>query len=332
MQYKSELAKDWVKVASFEDKEKKEQQENGREEQTLEVKKYHLEDEVIDKFSDDAARKQVKFRNDTLSFSRNSLRVQESVPTTNKLRHVKSVQFPFHSSNSSVMFGNSQLMEQGNNNNIPETSRARTYSPEATSARTYSPKAIHENKATISSFSDGEVELESKSEILEEELREAAAYSPKAISENKATISSSSDGKVELESKSEILEEELREAAAVEVASIYSTSESKEMTSSFSDDKVELKSKIETLEEELREAAAVEVSLYSVVAEHGSSAIKVHAPARRLSRFYLHACKARSPAKRASAARTAVSGLVLVAKACGNDVPRYVKYLTLLNF
>ena len=293
MQYKSELAKDWVKVASFEDKEKKEQQENGREEQTLEVKKYHLEDEVIDKFSDDAARKQVKFRNDTLSFSRNSLRVQESVPTTNKLRHVKSVQFPFHSSNSSVMFGNSQLMEQGNNNNIPETSRARTYSPEATSARTYSPKAIHENKATISSFSDGEVELESKSEILEEELREAAA---------------------------------------VEVASIYSTGESKEMTSSFSDDKVELKSKIETLEEELREAAAVEVSLYSVVAEHGSSAIKVHAPARRLSRFYLHACKAGSPAKRASAARTAVSGLVLVAKACGNDVPRYVKDLTLLNY
>ena len=257
------------------------------------MKKYHLEDEVIDKFSDDAARKQVKFRNDTLSFSRNSLRVQESVPTTNKLRHVKSVQFPFHSSNSSVMFGNSQLMEQGNNNNIPETSRARTYSPEATSARTYSPKAIHENKATISSFSDGEVELESKSEILEEELREAAA---------------------------------------VEVASIYSTGESKEMTSSFSDDKVELKSKIETLEEELREAAAVEVSLYSVVAEHGSSAIKVHAPARRLSRFYLHACKAGSPAKRASAARTAVSGLVLVAKACGNDVPRYVKDLTLLNF
>ena len=293
MQYKSELAKDWVKVASFEDKEKKEQQENGREEQTLEVKKYHLEDEVIDKFSDDAARKQVKFRNDTLSFSRNSLRVQESVPTTNKLRHVKSVQFPFHSSNSSVMFGNGQLMEQGNNNNIPEATRARTYSPEATSARTYSPKAIHENKATISSFSNG---------------------------------------KVELESKSEILEEELREAASVEVASIYSTSESKEMTSSFSDDKGELKSKIETLEEELREAAAVEVSLYSVVAEHGSSAIKVHAPARRLSRFYLHACKARSPAKRASAARTAVSGLVLVAKACGNDVPRYVKDLTLLNY
>lgn len=91
----------------------------------------------------------------------------------------------------------------------------------------------------------------------------------------------------------------------------------------------EWKARIETLEEELREAAAVEVSLYSVVAEHGSSAHKVHAPARRLSRFYAHACTAKSRAKQAGAARAAVSGLVLVSKACGNDVPRYVifKYI-----
>ncbi|KAJ8566911.1 hypothetical protein K7X08_019119 [Anisodus acutangulus] len=38
-------------------------------------------------------------------------------------------------------------------------------------------------------------------------------------------------------------------------------------------------------EGELREAAAIEVVLYSVVAEHGSSTNKVHAPARRLSRW-----------------------------------------------
>lgn len=88
------------------------------------------------------------------------------------------------------------------------------------------------------------------------------------------------------------------------------------------DRKNEGKSRIETLEEELREAAVVEVSLYSVVAEHGSSAHKVHAPARRLSRFYVHACRAKSRAKQAGAARAAVSGLVLVSKACGNDVPR----------
>uniref|UniRef100_A0A5B6YXZ7 C2 NT-type domain-containing protein n=1 Tax=Davidia involucrata TaxID=16924 RepID=A0A5B6YXZ7_DAVIN len=96
----------------------------------------------------------------------------------------------------------------------------------------------------------------------------------------------------------------------------------------FGDDRIEWKSKIELLEEELRETAALEAALYSIVAEHGSSANKVHAPARRLSRFYLHACKARSQAKRASAARAAVSGLVLVSKACGNDVPRLTFWLS----
>lgn len=94
------------------------------------------------------------------------------------------------------------------------------------------------------------------------------------------------------------------------------------------DRKNEWKSRIETLEEELREAAAVEVSLYSVVAEHGSSAHKVHAPARRLSRFYVHACRAKSRAKQAGAARASVSGLVLVSKACGNDVPRLTFWLS----
>lgn len=93
--------------------------------------------------------------------------------------------------------------------------------------------------------------------------------------------------------------------------------------------KVEVESRIMMLEEELREAAAIEVGLYSVIPEHGSSTNKVHAPARRISRFYLHACKARTQAKRASAARAAASGLVLVSKACGNDVPRYIRFLLL---
>lgn len=86
--------------------------------------------------------------------------------------------------------------------------------------------------------------------------------------------------------------------------------------------KPKLEAKVAMLEEELREAAALEVSLYSVVAEHGSSSNKVHSPARRLSRFYTHACKAEHPTKRESAASAIVSGLVLVCKACGNDVPR----------
>ncbi|KAG8365923.1 hypothetical protein BUALT_Bualt17G0022500 [Buddleja alternifolia] len=95
-----------------------------------------------------------------------------------------------------------------------------------------------------------------------------------------------------------------------------------------SDGKNEWKSRVEMLEEELREVAAIEVGLYSVVAEHANSDNKFHAPARRLSRLYSNACRAGSQAKRASAARAAVSGLVLVSKACGNDVTRLTFWLS----
>ncbi|KAL3340979.1 hypothetical protein AABB24_025505 [Solanum stoloniferum] len=89
-----------------------------------------------------------------------------------------------------------------------------------------------------------------------------------------------------------------------------------------------LEQRVKMLEEELRESAAIEVGLYSVVAEHGSSASKVHAPARRLSRFYLHAYKENSVLKRGSAAKSAISGIYLVAKACGNDVARLTFWLS----
>ena len=84
----------------------------------------------------------------------------------------------------------------------------------------------------------------------------------------------------------------------------------------------EMESRIEKLEEELREVAALEISLYSVIPEHGSSAHKVHTPARRLSRLYIHACKYWTQDKKATVARNIVSGLVLTAKSCGNDVSR----------
>lgn len=92
-------------------------------------------------------------------------------------------------------------------------------------------------------------------------------------------------------------------------------------------------SRSETLEDELKETAALEAAVYSVVAEHSSSMSKVHAPARRLARFYIHACKgngASDHSKRACAARAAVSGLILVSKACGNDVPRYYNHINIL--
>ncbi|XP_072996989.1 uncharacterized protein [Typha latifolia] len=90
----------------------------------------------------------------------------------------------------------------------------------------------------------------------------------------------------------------------------------------------EMALKIEKLEEELREVAALEISLYSVAAEHGSSAHKVHTPARRLSRLYIHACKYWSPDKKATVAKSTVSGLVLVTKSCGNDVSRLTFWLS----
>lgn len=100
--------------------------------------------------------------------------------------------------------------------------------------------------------------------------------------------------------------------------------EGKEPQVELSDCKNEWKIRVEMLEEELREAAATEIGLYTAVAEHASSANKVHTPARRLSRFYINSGKSGSQAKRASAARAAVSGLVLVSKSCGHDVPRYI--------
>ncbi|WVY96046.1 hypothetical protein V8G54_028202 [Vigna mungo] len=103
----------------------------------------------------------------------------------------------------------------------------------------------------------------------------------------------------------------------------------REARNAILDSKIEqMENKIKMLEGELREAAAIEAALFSVVSEHGSSMSKVHALARRLSRLYLHACKENLQARRVGAARSAVSGLVLVAKACGNDVPRLTFWLS----
>ncbi|XP_008795713.2 uncharacterized protein LOC103711377 [Phoenix dactylifera] len=90
----------------------------------------------------------------------------------------------------------------------------------------------------------------------------------------------------------------------------------------------EMEQRMKKLEEELREVAALEISLYSMVPEHGSSAHKVHTPARRLSRLYIHACKHWSRDKRATVAKNTVSGLALIAKSCGNDVPRLTFWLS----
>ncbi|KAL0453060.1 UNVERIFIED_CONTAM: hypothetical protein Slati_1284100 [Sesamum latifolium] len=90
----------------------------------------------------------------------------------------------------------------------------------------------------------------------------------------------------------------------------------------------ELETRVRNLESELREVAALEIALYSVAPEHGSSAHKVHTPARRLSRLYIYACKHWSQDKRATVAKNTVSGLVLVSKSCGSDVSRLTFWLS----
>lgn len=112
-----------------------------------------------------------------------------------------------------------------------------------------------------------------------------------------------------------------------------SENEAPDATDSIEDgslkEKIEfLETRIERLEEELREVAALEVSLYSVVPDHSSSAHKLHTPARRISRIYIHACKHFARGKRATIARNSVSGLVLVARSCGNDVSRLTFWLS----
>lgn len=106
---------------------------------------------------------------------------------------------------------------------------------------------------------------------------------------------------------------------------VYTDKNDKREDKAALDQKIEeMETRIRKLESELREVAALEIALYSVVPEHGSSAHKVHTPARRLSRLYIYACKYWSQDKRATVARNIVSGLVLVSKACGNDVSRSV--------
>lgn len=94
----------------------------------------------------------------------------------------------------------------------------------------------------------------------------------------------------------------------------------------------ELEVKVEKFEDELREVAAIEFSIYSVVAEHASSGYEVHTPARRLSKVFIHAFESFPQDKKANMARSIVSGLVNVAKSCGNDISRYLFYFLHYNF
>ncbi|XVF85220.1 hypothetical protein PTKIN_Ptkin17bG0100400 [Pterospermum kingtungense] len=217
----------------------------------------------------------------------------------------------------------SQFMEKAKENDIPEKihigSKTDTH---------------NESEENANRDSYGNIELESKIDIPGKIPNDTASDT---LGENEETANSFSNSQVEsgksygLPDKTQLMEKAKENDIPEKIHNGSTTDKSNESegnVNSFYNGNIELEFKIEMLEEELREAAVLEASLYSVVAEHGSSTNKVHAPARRLSRFYLHACKASSQEKKASAARAVVSGLVLVSKACGNDVPRLTFWLS----
>ncbi|KAJ1398936.1 NT-type C2 domain [Sesbania bispinosa] len=209
----------------MEDNEKMDQRRKAQKQFTMRNKV--LENELVNKFSDDDSRRKGKLNSDALLLSEESHEHPTGILTNDKAEDMKNVKFPLQPTESHGQFIRSQTLDQAEE---------------------------------INTFNDVHVGTASHEDI--------------------------------------------------------------NVNDSFLNDNTELKAEVEMLREELREAAALEVSMYSVIAEHGSSSNKVHAPARRLSRFYFQACRVGSPATIASAAQSAVSGFVLVSKACGNDVPR----------
>ena len=150
--------------------------------------------------------------------------------------------------------------------------------------------------------------------------QEEVSYEKKGPNTNDQTDGPNKSVLTEARAKMAMVEkraiEELRsKVAAAEARTMASQEKGKEIARN-------LEKKLLKQEDELRDTAAAEVALYSTVAEHTSSSHKLHTPARRLARLYIHAFRNWSPERRASTARNSVQGLVLVVRACGNDVPR----------
>lgn len=103
---------------------------------------------------------------------------------------------------------------------------------------------------------------------------------------------------------------------------VYKENKRSEMEKDLTQKIGNLETRIVVLEEELREVASLEMSLYSVFPEHESSSHKLHRPARDLSRLYALARKNKSENKLISVTKNIVSGLSLVLRSCGTDVPR----------
>lgn len=83
-----------------------------------------------------------------------------------------------------------------------------------------------------------------------------------------------------------------------------------------------MSTQLQNSEAELADMAAADIALYSVVPEHGGTPHKLHSPARRLARLYIHAYKLWTLERRAGSAQNSVSAIVSVVRGCGHDVPR----------
>ncbi|XP_010423278.1 PREDICTED: uncharacterized protein LOC104708410 [Camelina sativa] len=109
---------------------------------------------------------------------------------------------------------------------------------------------------------------------------------------------------------------------------VYKENKRTEVEKVFTQKIGNLETRIVVLEEELREVAALEMSIYSVFPEHESSSHKLHRPAGDLFRLYTLARKNKSENKLISVTKNIVSGLSLVLKSCGSDVPRLTYWLS----
>ncbi|CAN1794664.1 hypothetical protein LINPERHAP1_LOCUS20381 [Linum perenne] len=329
---------------------------NGQETEVLETTSHPVEEKLHGEVRRDATRSQLSLRSNTISSNRHAVGGVQGNTRRDKLKQLKSLQIQNSASEIESPVGNNgHSAERVKRHEVAEKVNRGAMITDPGGQREEKPNSssLLENGAKSRSESDTgrplgnghSTERVKRHEVAEKLNRGGMITDQGGQTEEKPTINnnaksrSEADVVVKKEEPSKLASSESVVKSAVpssiktsprqkrtEVSKNAKTGgnspSGREETKSVSGNKVEM------LEEELMETAALEIGLYSVVAEHGSSANKVHAPARRLSRFYLHTCKTRNQGKRANAARAITSGLILVSKACGNDVPRLTFWLS----
>ncbi|KAG4983689.1 hypothetical protein JHK87_028438 [Glycine soja] len=346
------------KTGVLDDKEKMKEGRKGQEQFTM--RNELLENELVKNSSDDGSIKKGKFNSTTLLLNKKTHEHPMSILMNDKTEDVTNVKSPPQSSENYGMFISNQNFERSLQSQVTQEdsmtqedgTRDRRFNNDSLEkVSSVSKTGVMDDKEKMKKGRKGQEQFTMRNELLENELvsnlsddgsTKKGKFNSTTFLLNKKTHEHPTsilidDKTVDVtnvksppqsaenygmfsSNQTHIQAEEINTTNDVHVGT--SCHEDVNVNGSFLNNETELKAEVEMLQEELREAAALEVSMYSVIAEHGSSSNKVHAPARRLSRFYFHACRVGSPDTMASAAQSAVSGFVLVSKACGNDVPR----------